>query len=266
MAALASDYLVHLRGRSIRYQERQATYLRHWILPRLGDVAVSEWTPAMSEEILTAARQRLAPATLQGLGSCLRSLVTYAHKARWLPREVAPMWQVSYSARATHQGQATGFIPRDHLPNDHQCDALFDALARNGEPAWALAMPLKHRSGLRWGELIALRPTDVGFEPHRVVRVHRAVEQSGRGLAIKTTKNTQLRTSIFPASVTTALRSTSQTSRTAQGARDSSSPALAGGLPSAGGSCASGTVRRQTQDGLCTARPGPPGTRTTCAM
>ena len=35
------------------------------------------------------------------------------------------------------------------------------------------------RSGLRWGELIALRPVDLDFEPQRVVRVHRAVEQLG---------------------------------------------------------------------------------------
>lgn len=199
VAALAHDYLLHLRGRSVRYQERQATFLRHWILPRLGDVTVSNWTPALSEEILTLARQRLAPATLQGLGSCLRSLVTYAHKARWLPREADPMWQVGYSARAVHQGQAIGFIPQDHLPNDEQCSALFAVLQDQGEGTWSLAMRLKHRSGLRWGELIALRPIDLGFEPLRLVRVHRAVEQSSRGRTIKTTKNTQQRTSIFPA-------------------------------------------------------------------
>jgi hypothetical protein len=58
VAALAHDYLLHLRGRSVRYQERQATFLRHWILPRLGDVTVSNWTPALSEEILTLARRQ----------------------------------------------------------------------------------------------------------------------------------------------------------------------------------------------------------------
>lgn len=155
----------------------------------------------MSEAVLTAARQYLAPATVQSLGSCLRSLVTFAHKSRWLPRDVDPMWQVGYSARAEHQGQAPGFVRRTDLPNDAQCAALFDALVEMGEPTWALAMRLAHRSGARWGELIALTPADVGFEPHRVVHIHRAVEQSGHARVIKTTKNTQKRTSIFPASV-----------------------------------------------------------------
>ena len=109
VAALAEGYLAHLAGRSLRYRERQDALLRRWVLPRLGEHAVSTWTPAMSENVLTAARQRLAAATVQSLGSCLRSLVTFAHKARWLPRDVDPMWGVGYSARAEHQGQAAGF-------------------------------------------------------------------------------------------------------------------------------------------------------------
>lgn len=111
------------------------------------------------------------------------------------------MWQVRYSAKAEHQGEASGFVPRDSLPNDAQCEALFDALTDLGEPAWALAVRLAHRCGARWGELIALRPCDLDFEPHRVVRIHRAVEQSRRGRVVKVPKNAQKRASIFPASL-----------------------------------------------------------------
>jgi len=74
------------------------------------------------------------------------------------------------------------------------------------EPTWALAMRLKHRCGARWGELIALRPCDIEFEPFLRVRVHRAVEQVGGRRAIKPTKNTQKRSSIFPASLVDLLR------------------------------------------------------------
>jgi integrase len=66
-------------------------------------------------------------------------------------------------------------------------------------------MRLKQRSGLRWGELIALRPRDIEFEPHRIVRIERAVEQSHLGLHIKSTKNRQARYSIFPASLVAPL-------------------------------------------------------------
>jgi len=83
---------------------------------------------------------------------------------------------------------------------------MFDALEAAGHPQWALAMRLKHRCGARWGELVALRPCDIDFEPRRVVRIGRAVEQSGQGFAIKSTKNRQRRTSVVPASLTDDLR------------------------------------------------------------
>lgn len=217
VAALATAYLTHLEGRSRRYQERQEAVLRCWVLPRLAGTPVSDWSPAMSEEVLGAARRRLAPQTVQSLGSCMRSLVTFAHKSRWLPREVDPMWLVSYSIKGDFQGEAAGFVPRDLLPNESQCSALFDALDQMGQPAWSLAMKLKHRSGVRWGELIALRPVDIEFEPHRVVKVHRAIEQSSRGRAIKSTKNKQRRTSLFPASLGNALSEHVETVRRLQG-------------------------------------------------
>lgn len=206
VGVLASLYIDHLEGRSVRYRERQDGLLRCWILPKLADINVSDWTPALSEEVLRSAQAKLAAQSVQGVGSCMRSLVTFAHKSRWLPREVDPMWSVSYSARAEYQGQAPLYVPRSSLPNDEQCAALFDAMATLGEPVWALAMRLKHRSGVRWGELVALRPCDIDFEPGRIVRVERAVEQSRQGRAIKTTKNTQKRTAVFPVSLTEELR------------------------------------------------------------
>jgi integrase len=111
------------------------------------------------------------------------------------------MWHVAYSSKAEHQGQSEGFIPRDTLPNDEQCAAIFAAFIELGSPAWSLGMRLASRSGVRWGELIALRGCDVDFEPHRIVRVQRAVEQSSRGLSFKMPKNAQKRTTMFPASL-----------------------------------------------------------------
>lgn len=201
VTALAAAYRESLEGRSRRYQERQADLLGRWVLPHLGRLEVGAWSAADSERLLNLARRRLAPASVQNLGSVLRSLVTYAHKARWLPGEVDPMWHVSYSAKATHQGQAVGFVVRAELPNDDQCAAFFSALVEMGHPTWALAGRLAYRSGARWGELVALRPMDISFEPHRLVRVARAVEQSRGGLAFKTTKNSQARSTIFPASL-----------------------------------------------------------------
>ena len=151
-STLSEHYLAHLASRSLRYRERHESLLRRWVLPRVGDFAVSSWTPAMSEQILTAARQGLASATVQNLGSCLRSLVTSPTRPAGFLGTWTPCWQVGYSARAEHQGQAVGFIPRTNLPNDAECAAVFDAdnaLAALGQPTWALAMRLKHRCGAR---------------------------------------------------------------------------------------------------------------------
>lgn len=198
---LIDRYLASLGSRSTRYQERQEYLLRMWVRPVIGGLRMNAWTPSDSEQVLDRARGSLGPATVQNVGSAMRSLVTFAFKNRWIVREVDPMWLVSYSPRAEHQGEAVGFIPRSALPTEGDCRRLFIALAESGHPQWALAMDLKHRSGVRWGELIALRPLDLSFGSQRVVRIRRAVEQSRRTLTVKETKNRQKRESVFPASL-----------------------------------------------------------------
>ena len=201
VGGLIDRYVASLGSRSTRYAERQEYLLRMWVRPVLGDLALTTWSPADSETVLDRARKRLAPSTVQNLGSAMRALVTFSHKNRWLARDTDPMWLVRYSPSAEVQGQAVGFVPRSSLPTDEECNRIFKALDAAGHPDWALAMRLKHRSGLRWGELIALRPVDLDFDPQRVIRVHRAVEQSRQGLAIKGTKNRQRRVTTFPASL-----------------------------------------------------------------
>lgn len=203
---LIDRYVASLGSRSTRYVERQEYLLRMWVRPVLGDRALGEWTPADSEVALDRAWRTLAPSTVQNVGSTMRAMVTFAFKNRWMTRDADPMWLVRYSPSAAVQGQAIGYIARSTLPTDDECARLFDALEDADHFDWALAMRLKHRSGVRWGELIALRPADLDFEPRRIVRVHRAVEQSRQGLAIKSTKNRQQRVSTFPASLVGPLR------------------------------------------------------------
>jgi integrase len=203
---LIDRYLLSLESRSTRYVERQEYLLRIWVRPVLDAHSLEGWTPSDSELVLDRARRTLAPSTVQNVGAAMRSLVTFAFKNRWLPREADPMWLVRYSPRAEIQGEAIGHITRSSLPTDRQCAALFAALESAGHHQWAVAMNLKHRSGVRWGELIALRSSDLDFEGSRVVRVERAVEQSRTGLALKSTKNRQRRATTFPGSLADPLR------------------------------------------------------------
>ena len=56
VADLAGSYLVHLetKKRAERYLERQASHCATWILPAIGDLALSDWTPYESDLVLGA--------------------------------------------------------------------------------------------------------------------------------------------------------------------------------------------------------------------
>jgi integrase len=198
----------HLAGLSLRYQQRQEYLLRRWILPRLATKLVSAWTPAESAAVIAAVRAAGgSDALVQDVGATMRSLVTHARRLRWLTAQSQdPMWMVRYVRTSTIQGAASVYVLRSTLPTDDQCDALFTALEELGHARWGLAMRLVARTGLRWGELVALQAGDIDFQP-RVVHVRRAVEQGSSGPAtLKTPKNGKTRTTIYPRSLEPDLR------------------------------------------------------------
>jgi integrase len=176
---------------------------------RIGAWKVTAWTSADSSAVIAAVRPaRCSDALVQHVGAAMRALVTHARRLRWLTTHSEdPMCMVRYAKTASIQGAASVYVPRSTLPTDEQCAALFDAMAELGHRRWAVAMRLTHRSGLRWGELVALQAHDIEFEPARVVHVRRAVEQPTRGPArLKTPKNGKTCTTIFPKSVVGDLR------------------------------------------------------------
>ena len=206
---LADSYIdEHLSTLSTRFREKQTYLLRRWILPHLAERTVTAWTPANSADVLNAARKSgMSDSTVQDIGGTLRALVTHARRLRWLTAQSEdPMWMVRYAKTASVQGNTTLYVPRASLPTDEDCNNLFAALEDLGEPRWATAMRLAHRSGLRWGELIALQTDDIDFTT-RVVHVRRAVEQpTGSAPTLKLPKNNRTRTTIFPKSLTDELR------------------------------------------------------------
>ena len=203
VAVLAHRYVRdHLNGLSLLYREKQEYLLQSWILPRLGSTHVLDWTAADSQAVLAAVRGAgKSEALVQDVGGAMRGLVTHARRLRWLTATSEdPLWMVKYSKRGTVQGAHVEYVPRNTLPTDLECQRLFDAMTSRS-PLWALAMALKHRSGLRWGELVALTAADIEFAP-RIVHVRRAAEQGRRGAPfLKPPKNGRTRTSIFPKSL-----------------------------------------------------------------
>jgi integrase len=177
--------MITCRGCRVRFREKQTYLLGRWVLPRIGAWKVTAWTSADSSAVIAAVRPaRCSDALVQDVGAAMRALVTHARRLRWLTTHSEdPMCMVRYAKTASIQGAASVYVPRSTLPTDEQCAALFDAMAELGHRRWAVAMRLTHRSGLRWGELVALQAHDIEFEPARVVHVGRAVEQPTRGPA-----------------------------------------------------------------------------------
>jgi integrase len=199
----------HLSGLSTRYREKQEYLLRRWVLPRIGWRNVTAWSAADSAAVIASVRRAGgSDALVQDVGSVMRALVTHARRLRWLTAQSEdPMWMVRYAKKSALQGATAIYVPRSALPTDEDCNALFEAMEDIGHHRWATAMRLVHRSGLRWGELVALQAHDIEFEPARIVHVRRAVEQPTRGAAtLKTPKNGKTRTTIFPKSLTGELR------------------------------------------------------------
>jgi integrase len=203
---LAGRYVEdHLSGLSVRFREKQTYLLGRWVLPRLGARPVTSWTPADSAAVIAAVRRAGgSDALVQDVGAVMRALVTHARRLRWLTAQSEdPMWMVRYAKTATIQGATSVYVPRSSLPTDEQCAGLFNAMEALGHRRWAIAVRLTHRTGLRWGELVALQAHDIEFEPARIVHVRRAVEQPTRGPArLKPPKNGKVRTTIFPKSLT----------------------------------------------------------------
>lgn len=230
---LADRYIdEHLSTLSMRFREKQTWLLKRWVRPALGDRIVTAWTPAESAALIAAVRKSgAADSTVQDVGAVMRGLVTHARRLRWLTSQSEdPMWMVRYSKTAAVQGNTALYVPRSSLPTDVECAGMFAALDNLGQPRWALGMRLAHRSGVRWGELIALQPHDIDLD-RRVVHVRRAVEQPGAGPAtLKTPKNGRVRTTLFPRSLVEPLTALVETTLSERGGDALLFPNRSGGI------------------------------------
>jgi len=233
VARLADRYLTdHAAGLSTRFREKQEHLFNRWILPRIGEHIITAWSPAHSAAVIADVRKAgCSDATVQDVGGAMRALATHARRLRWLTAQSEdPLWTVKYAKRSAVQGAAAVYVPRSSLPTDEECDRLFDAIDELGHAQWATAMRLAHRSGVRWGELVALQADDVDFDL-RVVHVRRAVEQpkSGRP-TIKTPKNGKSRTTIFPKSLVPEIEALVERTRSERGPEGLLFPTARGGI------------------------------------
>ena len=162
---LLDKWLEHIEGLGRRpstihgYRNK----IDHTIRPALGHVKLSKLrADHLDSSYKKWSRQGLAPATVRQYHAILSAALHQAERWGWIGHSPA--------RRATppsvHQ-------PRMHIPTSAQLSVLYNA-ARATDTVLATAIALAAMTGLRRGELVALRWSDVDFA-NQSLRVERAI-------------------------------------------------------------------------------------------
>jgi integrase len=128
--------------------------LRTWVYPRIGEVAVSEWTSEDSNGVMTTAAESLDREGRDRLYGAMRAIVNVGQRRGVIGFDRNdPLFDIegSGSRRAKPIDLAS-------LPTIDQCVAVEAAVADVIGPEWALGLRLTRESMIRWSELIALTP------------------------------------------------------------------------------------------------------------
>lgn len=148
-----------------RYEET----LRLYALPELGSVPLSKLRPADVERAYAAA----PPGSVKQLHAAVRQLLRWALRERWIG------WDVGVMVQPPRQRAAR----RSPVPAHH---ARLILLAFQETPHWPLVL-LAAVTGLRLGELLGLRWSDIDWENH-AVWVRQALKEAGRAPRFGSTK------------------------------------------------------------------------------
>ena len=178
MRLLAARYQEWLKalGRADTYLLKVANILDKWVLAHelpdgrlLGDLPVADWNAEHSAAVIARVREHCGPQRVEDAGVALSGLRKTAHRkvqgGRWLALEDNPMEGVKYGRSSGTVGQHKNFVEPSKRPSDKQVAAAVEAARLRGEqlgmPWLWLMVAVACRTGLRLGELLALRATDV---------------------------------------------------------------------------------------------------------
>lgn len=173
-----------LTNRSQQYRDNRRSIFEVWIDPVCGSMPVREWLlddePCLT--VMAAARKLdKRPATMQNIGSLMRSLVTTAHRLRWGPSTANPMAEVPYTASAL-VGAGVRWVPPSERPTTTMVDELAVCMAIAAKDARRAVEGMDEMAsvagyaGLRSGEQTALGPAEVDHA-RRGIHVVRAWRQ-----------------------------------------------------------------------------------------
>lgn len=232
MSVLADRYIQSLRdaGKSPNYIHGRENIADLWVKRfkladgrMLGDLPVSDWTPARSREVITKARATVAPGTVENIGVVLSGMRRVARqrdeetRVRWMSREDDPLEGVTYSRSKAHSTVANAhanFIPPKLRPTLPMVRMALEAAERIGPKAYAcqsdwfpLLLAIAAFTGQRQAEQLALRADDVDLTTRSIDINGRWYydRQTKRHERRALTKTQEIRVVEYPASIHEAL-------------------------------------------------------------
>jgi integrase len=172
--------------------------LRNHVPASVRKTRCRDLTPTQFNQILNATRTAgYAPNTVQQLGSILRGVITFGQHNKYFPYGSDPMGGVEY-ARSSNNNTDALWVPIEDRPALADADKLGVELAAvSGLWWWELAAKLTTRCGLRWGELIALRPQDIDTN-ERLIHVDAQLAEHDSGITRRLPKNNKTRVVPYP--------------------------------------------------------------------
>ncbi len=181
--------------------------IRLHIVPVLGTVLVKSWSVDESQQVIDTARAG-GYRDLAALRKVLSLLMVEAQcRPVMLGSGVNPLKGLKTYAKGGFQGAATVYVPPSARAETDTVRRLAVALwrleKRRGKGEWWLRTMLRVAAlcGLRWGELIGLRPCDYDVDS-RTLTVSTAIKEvAGKPLFRGGTKNTKTRFVQVPASL-----------------------------------------------------------------
>jgi len=206
LASLCARYLtdLELAAASPGYLVKVANLLSTHVVPVAGDVLVRDWGTRDSQRVIAAAARTCRAKRLADLRTALSGLRSTARRERLLPAGADPLEGLVTPRRQTHQGEATGYVPRHRRATTAQVEGLVDAARVYGgphRPDLGLMYALLGYTGIRPSELWALDAAQV-LDGGRGLLVERTWYKPGRGAgSMGPTKNGLSRELMVPGSL-----------------------------------------------------------------
>lgn len=183
---LFAQWLIELdrKGRSDKTINNYRQTYRHNIAPTLGGVAVTKVTTKMLTDLYGAHQRRgLSARSVYQIHATVSSMMTQA--CRW-------GWRDSNPAQWADPPAISNEVPV--VPTVDEIRRLIVAAERSKRPEYARLILLAATTGLRRGELCALRhDRDVDLAAGALLVAHAIVEIEGQGISEAPTKNRRVR-------------------------------------------------------------------------